>query len=596
MSVVFGNAPDSSRLQGKEMVKKTRLLLTLLVLFGVPAGIWFISVQSTAHGSNWRKFLDRLSGGESELFCNEHGVPEAYCTLCHQDLLRRLVMCREHGVPEAICTVCHPDAEQQYGLKMICPRHHLPQALCPACQRDESVSSDWCQEHGVPESLCVRCQPELTQSLPMCREHGVPEAVCTVCRPDLAQNFTLCEHRLPAGLCVACDRDEGASPVGGELRASRIGSPNGVAGAAAATADLPRVRLAGPDIAGKIGLELKAVSRQELRSVVAAAGEVEYDQTRYAHVRPRVSGIIRGFLVKPGDTVTRGQVLAVIDSAELGQAKADYLAAMPLVELWTQTLSRNRGLGEKGLVAEKSILEAETELRRAKAETIKAAQRLRNLGMDRAQIASLAEEDEEERNLLRITSPLDGTIVGRGAVPGESVEPNTELCAVADLTQVWVQLDVYEKDVRRIQVGQLVRFTVPGLAPEEFTGRVAWIETELNDRTRTIRVRAEVTNRGGLLRAHMFGRGEIEVAPPRSSLVVPRDAVQWEGLTYVVFVRRRSDEFEPRRVLLGQRSGPLVELAWADLQPEDSVVTTGSFLLKTELMRDAIGAGCCGED
>jgi cobalt-zinc-cadmium efflux system membrane fusion protein len=136
---------------------------------------------------------------------------------------------------------------------------------------------------------------------------------------------------------------------------------------------------------------------------------------------------------------------------------------------------------------------------------------------------------------------------------------------------------------------------VPDLEPAGFTGKVLWIDTEVNDRTRTVRVRAEVGNAEGLLRANMFGSGEIQLDKPRTSLLVPRDAVQWEGASFVVFVRKRADEYEPRRVIVGEEVGKFLELAWADLKPGEEIVTTGSFLLKTEIQKGSIGAGCCGE-
>jgi cobalt-zinc-cadmium efflux system membrane fusion protein len=217
--------------------------------------------------------------------------------------------------------------------------------------------------------------------------------------------------------------------------------------------------------------------------------------------------------------------------------------------------------------------------------------------LDRQQIAELADEPEDERNLLKIAAPLDGTIVRRNAVGGESVESTTELFSVARLDHVWAHLDVFERDLERIRVGQEVVFRVAGLAPRQFMGKVIWVDSEVHERTRTIRVRAQLENADTLLRAHMFGQGEIRVRSPRQSLIVPRDAVQWEGTSFVVFVRgKRLSEFEPRRVLIGRNDGHYAELAWAELELGDNVATTGSFLLKTELMRDAIGAGCCGED
>jgi cobalt-zinc-cadmium efflux system membrane fusion protein len=162
---------------------------------------------------------------------------------------------------------------------------------------------------------------------------------------------------------------------------------------------------------------------------------------------------------------------------------------------------------------------------------------------------------------------------------------------------MWAYLDVFEKDLERIRVGQTVSFRVAGLAPREFPGQVIWVDSEVHERTRTIRVRVELENPESLLRAHMFGHGEIRVAGPGHSLIVPRDAVQWEGTSFVVFIRgKQPTEFEPKRVLIGRRETEYTEIAWAELKPGDSVATTGSFLLKTEIMRDAIGAGCCGPD
>ena len=241
------------------------------------------------------------------------------------------------------------------------------------------------------------------------------------------------------------------------------------------------------------------------------------------------------------------------------------------------------------------MLEAEAELQRSQAHKLKAKQKLRNWGLDDKQLQRLGDEKEAERSRHRIAAPLKGTVVRRKAVLGEAVEPTSELFTVADLSSMWVSFNVYEKDLRRVAVGQPVIFHVPDLEPAEFTGKVLWIDTEVNDRTRTVQVRAQVGNAEGLLRANMFGSGEIQLDKPRTSLLVPKDAVQWEGASFVVFVRKKADEYEPRRVIVGEGVGKLLELAWADLKPGEEVVTTGSFLLKTEIQKGSIGAGCCGE-
>jgi cobalt-zinc-cadmium efflux system membrane fusion protein len=247
------------------------------------------------------------------------------------------------------------------------------------------------------------------------------------------------------------------------------------------------------------------------------------------------------------------------------------------------------------VIAARQALEARTELQKAQAEVLRASQRLRNLGLDDGQLALLEQEREEDRSRMPITAPLEGVVVSRRAVVGEAVDAASELFTVADLSRMWIHLDVFEKDLRQVRVGQQVIFRVSGLAPAEFPGRVGWIDPQMNDRTRTIRVRAEVENRDGLLRVNMFGRGEIQAGEPRAAWLVPRESVQWEGRSFVVFVEKAADRFEPRRVLTGRYSGPIMELPWADLRPGEQVVTTGSFLLKTEIQKGSIGAGCCGD-
>jgi membrane fusion protein, heavy metal efflux system len=512
----------------------------------------------------------------AELWCKEHGVPERFCTLCHPDLKSKLLMCSEHGLPEEICTICHPDVKEKYGQTIICCEHGLPKQFCAKCNPGLSggeIKSDWCLLHGVPKSLCIRCDPNLAATVPMCEEHSLPLVLCTTCRPELAKNFVAHQHipQCEAGNCPLVQAD----------------SPK--------SASLPLVRFADATIAEKAGITTTPVVLKDEAPTLEANGEVAFDDTRMARVRPRVSGIVRGVSVNVGDTVQSGQVLALVDSAELGQAKAEYLAAAPLADLWQRTLERNKGLSQSGVIAGKNAYEAEAELKRAQAELLKAGQKLRNFGFTSPQIAELATENEDRRNQMEIIAQIGGTIIGRNAVAGESVGAEAELFTIADLSAVWLHIDISEKDLRRVRVGQKLVFRVTGMPDAAFPGKVLWIDPSMNDQTRTIRLRAEVENKDRLLRANMFGRAEIEIGGARRTLVVPREAVQWEGASYVVFVQKTIDQYEPRRVLIGTSGGRQIELPWADVKPDELVVTKGSFLLKTEIQKGAIGAGCCGD-
>jgi cobalt-zinc-cadmium efflux system membrane fusion protein len=567
------------------MTRTVRWTAFVLLAAGAAAGGLLAAARLGWQPPPWLGFLSQRKGtapADVGLFCQEHGVPEKFCTLCHDELKSKLVQCAEHGLPEEICTLCHPEAKEKYAIAALCT-HGLPQHFCTQCNpslRAEEAPGDWCLKHLVPQSLCTLCSPEREKSLEMCAKHALPALLCTICRPELASSLPTCKlHRLPVAYCK--------SPECQTLLAAAVANGS--------KATLPLVRLAAAGIASEAGLETAAVQSGTVLPTVRANGVVAFDETRMARIRPRVSGIVLEVLVREGDPVERGQTLLVMDSSELGEAKADYLASVPLVQLWTKTVERSQSLSEKGLAAAKEVLEAEAELELSKARLVKARQRLRNLGLDDDQLERLSEEKETERNRHPVRAPLQGTVLRRKCGAGEAIESASELFTVGDLSSVWVHFDVFEKDLGRVAVGQSVRFRVRDLGPVEFQGEVIWIGPEVNDRTRTVPVRAQVANPKGLLRANMFGTGEIQIEKPRTSLLVPKTAVQWEGASFVVFRGKGAGVYEPRRVLIGQRAGTLWELAWSDLQAGDSVVTTGSFLLKTEIQKGSIGAGCCGE-
>ena len=149
-----------------------------------------------------------------------------------------------------------------------------------------------------------------------------------------------------------------------------------------------------------------------------------------------------------------------------------------------------------------------------------------------------------------------------------------------------------EHDVARVQVGQRVTMRVDGLPDRVFVGELTWVAAEVDARTRTVTSRGEFPNPDGILRAHQFARATIHVAPPRAAVVVPRESVQRLGEQQVVFVRARGGVYDTVPVQLGRSSNELVEVI-GPVAISDQVVTTGAFLLKTELLKDSIGAGCC---
>jgi cobalt-zinc-cadmium efflux system membrane fusion protein len=242
--------------------------------------------------------------------------------------------------------------------------------------------------------------------------------------------------------------------------------------------------------------------------------------------------------------------------------------------------------------SERDHLAAMRTLKVAKSEMDAVERELRILGLNDSQLAAIGSESGVALSRYELHSPAAGRIVERRAVVGEVVEQRDALYTVADLSTMWVMMDLREHDLMLVRVGLPVLFTVDGLPGHAFDGTVSWISNTVDDRTRTVKVRANFPNKSGLLRANMFGLARIIVHDNDQVVSIPSEAVQTDGCCQLVFVKQDETLFAPRKVSLGASANGHVEIL-AGLTPGESVVTVGSFLMKTEILKSNIGAGCC---
>jgi cobalt-zinc-cadmium efflux system membrane fusion protein len=327
---------------------------------------------------------------------------------------------------------------------------------------------------------------------------------------------------------------------------------------------------------------------------ITANAAAAYDANRYAEINPRVAGFLRDVRADLGQAVRPGEVLAVVDSAEVSAAKTQYLSARAAVRLTRATYDRVKVLTHGAAVAVKQELEALTALNQAEAGAMDAEQKLRNFRFGEAEMARILEE-RDTRGMLNVTAPMGGSVVLRHAVQGEAVLPTSGLFAVADTSRMWLWIDVYESDVASVATGQPVTFTISGTSKTDaptFSGKVTWVGTEVDQTTRTTRVRAELENANGRLRAHQFGQAEIVIGPEHDAVVVPKGAVQRRGRDHLVFIPQADGVYRPQRVVTRPTNRRDVLEVALGLKGGERVVTTGAFLLKTETMKDALGAGC----
>ncbi len=400
-------------------------------------------------------------------------------------------------------------------------------------------------------------QPPPERGVEWCEAHDAPKATCEKCNPRLARG----------GTTVVRERE----PKEGEC-------PN----------TLVKVTL-GPGVAEQVGIETVAVETRAISETVKAAAETLYDPAKYARVAPRLSGVVREVKAALGKTVAAGEVLAVVESMDLAQAKADLVHARALVDVRTKVVERLKPYVDQKLVPARDALQAETDAVEARLEVAHAAQRLLVLGVPKERVDALT-ENEPAGSLSEVVAPFPGVVLEASAVIGESAGPEKPLFAVADVERLWLRIDLAEDDLQKIEPGQRVTFTSAGLVGRKFTGKVLTIGAAVDERTRTVPVIAEVKNAEGLLRANLFGTAEIRVKPAEPRLLVPKEALQNDGDCWLVFTSPTANVFHARKIEIGTVYQGGVEIR-GGLVAGERVATTGSFLLKTEVMRGQMGAG-----
>jgi membrane fusion protein, heavy metal efflux system len=354
---------------------------------------------------------------------------------------------------------------------------------------------------------------------------------------------------------------------------------------AADTTELKQVRLVRPELEAAAGIEVAPVESRPLSATITCNGSAGFNQNNYVKIPPKAAGILRAIPVDVGQRVSTGDILAVVDSPDVGEAKAELLKALIHEEHLRWQIDKYKAAAE-GIPA-KNLFEAQHFLEEQRADTATIRARLRTFGLTPAEIADVVDRQDLAIQ-LNVLAPRGGTVVERHAVAGEPVAATAPLLAIADLDTMWVHLNVYESSLPSIRVGQDVTFYPDGMPQQGFNGKVDWISPQVDPLTRTIQLRAEVSNREGALRSNMFGKGVLAVEAPQDRLVVPQAAVQSHDGDHVVFVQKPAGLFEARRIALGVKNDQFWEVT-SGLAAGEKVATTGSFLLKSNLENPDFG-------
>ena len=324
---------------------------------------------------------------------------------------------------------------------------------------------------------------------------------------------------------------------------------------------------------------------------VRATAVIKPNEYRMAHVSPRIPGKAIAVEAELGDIVAEGDILAELDSIDLGEKKAAFLQAHANLEVARRNYRREERLYGQHISSEKEYLEAKGEFERSEAAYRAAREALRLVGLSDDDIERVSwSGGKHPLSHFPLSAPFGGTVIERHITIGELIDPNETPYTIADLTNVWVLLDIYEKDLARVHIGDDVRIAVEAYPREGFGGKVTYLSSLLDPATRTAQARVEIDNRDGRLRPGMFATAMIanQAAGGRRGLVIPRDAVQQVHGKPVAFVEEQPGAYAMRELSLGAETGTDVEVL-AGLRAGERVVTNGAFYLKSTVLKEALG-------
>jgi cobalt-zinc-cadmium efflux system membrane fusion protein len=396
---------------------------------------------------------------------------------------------------------------------------------------------------------------------------------------------------LAAIALTGCDRPSGSQPPKGQGAESAKAAPaeddHAKSGADTHSDDKGKqagaLKLPNEQIQAA-GIKVEAIEEQEVSDEVVVTATIQPNTDRMARVAPRVPSRIVRVQANLGDRVRAGQVLAQLDSVEIGEAFSGYWQAQSQHKVAKADFERAQRLFNEQIVPQKEFLRAQGEAEKSATALRVAGEKLRLLGANAG-----PEQRQGAESVFPVTAPFAGTIMEKKAVLGELGAPDKPLFTVADLATVWIEGSVFEKDVAKIRVGEPAEISLAAFPGEVFKGKVAYLSSAMDKETRTLKARIEVPNPDHRLILEMFATAAIQTGRAGKAILVPEDAVVLVQGVPTVFVED-ADGFEPRVVEVGEKLRGRVAIK-NGIKSGDLVVVAGAYALKARMLKSQIGEG-----
>jgi multidrug efflux pump subunit AcrA (membrane-fusion protein) len=354
------------------------------------------------------------------------------------------------------------------------------------------------------------------------------------------------------------------------------------------------------DAQKQAGVVVAALEPRVVSESISANGQITVNEDQTWHVGAVADGKVTQTLVKVGDFVRAGQVLAYIHSHIVHDARASYQQAQAELDRANSALTqakRSRDRAGRLLVLQAVSQEqrelAESEVRTAESAVRKAEADVQKERTHLTEVLEVSVESESSQHRgadddgIPIKAPSDGTVFRREVGPGSVMTAGSAAFTITNTASLWLVAAVNEADLAEVQPGQPVEITVKAYPDRVFRGRILKLGEEMDPVTRTLKVRVLVPNPGAVLKPEMFATASILRKNSRSAIFVPEGAIQELNGHRVVFIRKTDTQFEPRAIQTGVAANGTVEVT-AGLKASDQIVIKGSFLVKSQLLKSSL--------
>jgi cobalt-zinc-cadmium efflux system membrane fusion protein len=326
------------------------------------------------------------------------------------------------------------------------------------------------------------------------------------------------------------------------------------------------------------GIEILAAGPKTIKTILELPGEIVLNRDKVAHVVPRLSGVVKDVFKSLGDEVVKGELIAILESRELADLKSDYLASKKKLELVQAMFEREKNLWDKKVSAEQDYLSSRQVLAETEIEFQKAAQKLIALGLASSDLETIS--DKADLTRYEIKAPFKGSVIEKHITLGEAIKEDADIFQIADLSTLWGEITVYEKDLSVVRIGQEV--TVKSKAMDlKAEGKIFYIGPLVGEETRTVKARVDITNSGLQWRPGLFVTVQIVQEEATVPVAISTEAIQTYRDWSIVFAQY-GDFFEVRPLKLGRSDEKWAEVL-EGVSAGEKYAARNSFVLKAEL-------------